>query len=394
MAYQEPYDKFATDVIHAGQEPEQWTSRMVVPAITMSTTFKQEKPGELACGRYEYSRGGNPTRDCLEKCVAKIEAGFGALAFASGLAATTAVCQTFLSKGDHIVTSDDVYGGTNRLFSRILSKMGVTASFVDLEDLDKVRAAFKPETKLVWIETPTNPTMKIIDIQEVTAIAREKGVLSCVDNTFMSAYFQRPIALGADMTFHSATKYMNGHSDVVMGLVICKTEDLYKQLHFTQFAAGAIPSPFDSYLCNRGLKTLHVRMERHHRNAIACAKMLVDHPKIEKINYPGHESHPRHHIMLKQATGCSGMMGLWLKDANLDMAGKFLSSLKVFTLAESLGGFESLAEHPMVMTHASVPADQRVILGITENFIRLSVGLEDEADLVADLKQAIEKAYE
>ena len=269
------WNNFATDAIHAGQEPERWNSRMVVPAITMSTTFKQEKPGELAAGKYEYSRGGNPTRDCLEECLAAIECGTHGLAFSSGLAATNAIITTFLKTGDHIITSDDVYGGTNRLFQRVLGNMGITASFINLEDEAELEKAFKPNTKLVWIETPTNPTMKIIDIRAVTTIARNHNCLSVVDNTFMSAYFQRPILLGADMTFHSATKYMNGHSDVVMGLVITRTKEIHEKLYFTQFAVGAVPSPFDCYLVNRGLKTLHVRMERHFQNAKAVAKFLL-----------------------------------------------------------------------------------------------------------------------
>jgi len=388
------WDNFATDALHVGQSPKKWNSRMVVPPITMSTTFAQEAPGQLAEGKYEYSRGGNPTRDCLEECLAAMECGSHGLAFSSGLAATNAIITSFLKNGDHIITSDDVYGGTNRLFQRVLSNMGITASFINLEDEAELEKAFKPNTKLVWIETPTNPTMKIIDIRAVTDIARKNNCLSVVDNTFMSAYFQRPITLGADMTFHSATKYMNGHSDVVMGLVVTKTAELHKKLYFTQFAVGAVPSPFDCYLCNRGLKTLHVRMERHFSNAQACAKMLLEHPKVEKINYPGDASHPRHHIVRKNCTGSSGMLAFWMKDATKAQASKFLSSLKVFTLAESLGGFESLAEHPAIMTHASVPEEERKKLNIGDNFIRLSVGIEDEADLVNDLKQALEAAYQ
>lgn len=387
------WDSFATKAIHVGQDPEQWKSMMVVPPITMSTTFKQLKPGQCAAGKYEYSRSGNPTRECLENCIAAVESGSNGLAFASGLAATNAIITSFLENGDHIITSDDVYGGTNRLFKRVLAKMGITASFVDLEDLEEVKKAFKPNTKLVWIETPTNPTMKIIDVRAVSTIARERNCLSVVDNTFMSSYFQRPITLGADMTFHSATKYMNGHSDVVMGLVITRTPELHEKLYFTQYAVGAVPSPFDCYLCNRGIKTLAVRMEKHFENAQAVCDMLLSHPKVEKINWPGSPTHPRHHIVRKNATGSSGMIAFWLKDANLEQAGKCLSAMKVFTLAESLGGFESLAEHPAVMTHASVPADQRALLGIGDNFIRLSVGIEDKDDLVNDLRQAIDAAY-
>jgi len=287
----------------------------------------------------------------------------------------------------------DVYGGTNRLFQRVLANMGIEASFVNLEDLSAVEAAFKPNTKIVWVETPTNPTMKIIDIRAVCEIARNKGALSVVDNTFMSAYFQRPIALGADMTFHSATKYMNGHSDSVMGLVITNTQEHHDKLYFTQYAVGAIAAPFDCYLANRGLKTLHVRMEQHFENAKAVCKALLESEYVEKINYPGDESHPRFHITKKNATGCSGMVAFWIKGGTVDHATKFLQNLKVFTLAESLGGFESLAEHPALMTHASVPADERKLLGIGDNFIRLSVGIEDKEELVADIQQALKAAF-
>jgi len=384
------WDSFATKALHTGQDPEKWKSRMVVPPITLSTTFKQLEPGK---GEYEYGRSGNPTRFCLEECVADLESGTHGHAFSSGLAATNAIITTFLKTGDHIITSDDVYGGTNRLFNRVLKNLGITASFVNLEDLDSVKNAFKPETKLVWIETPTNPTMKIIDIRSVCDIAREHGALTVVDNTFMSSYFQRPILLGADMTFHSATKYMNGHSDVVMGLVVTKTKELHDKLYFTQYAVGAVPSPFDCYMVNRGLKTLHVRMERHFENAKLVIKFLKSHPKIESINYPGDESHPRFGITKKNATGCSGMMAFWLKDADLSVSTKLLQSLKVFTLAESLGGFESLAELPAVMTHASVPEAARKSLKIGDNFVRLSVGIEDGESLVEDLRQALDAAY-
>jgi len=384
------WENFATKAIHEGQDPEKWKSRMVVPPITLSTTYKQLEPG---VGEYEYSRSGNPTRFCLEECIAAIEDGSYGHCFASGLAATHGIINAFLEKGDHIITSDDVYGGTNRLFKRQLSKQGIDASFVNMEDVECVRAAVKPNTKLIWMETPTNPTMKVIDIREVAKVAKEAGALSVVDNTFMSSYFQRPLHLGADMSFHSATKYMNGHSDVVMGMVICRSKDVHDKLYFNQYACGAVPSPFDCYLVNRGLKTLHVRMEQHQKNAIACCAFLKNHPLVEKIKYAGDESHPRHHIMRKNATGCSGMMGFWIKGGTMENAKVFLQNLKVFTLAESLGGFESLAEHPAVMTHASVPANERELLGIGDNFIRLSVGIEDEAALVADLDQALKAAF-
>merc|ERR1712127_307565 len=347
------WDKFATKAIHAGQDPEKWSSRMVVPPITLSTTYKQLSPG---VGEYEYSRSGNPTRFCLEECIAAIEDGEYGHAFASGLAATHGIINSFLEQGDHIITSDDVYGGTNRLFKRQLSKQG-------------------------------------IDIRAVADVARAAGALSVVDNTFMSSYFQRPLHLGADMSFHSATKYMNGHSDVVMGLVICRSKEVHDKLYFNQYACGAVPSPFDCYLVNRGLKTLHVRMEQHQKNAIACCNFLKNHPLVSKIKYAGDVDHPRHHIMRKNATGCSGMMGFWIKDGTLENATLFLQNLKVFTLAESLGGFESLAEHPALMTHASVPESEREILEIGDNFIRLSVGIEDEASLVNDLDQALKAAF-
>jgi len=386
------FESFATKAIHEGQEPEKWKSMMVVPPITLSTTFKQLKPG---VGEFEYGRSGNPTRFCLEECMAAVEDGNYGHAFSSGLAATNAVISSFLEQGDHIVTSDDVYGGTNRLFQRVLKKQGITASFVNMEDVNCVKDALKknPNTKLVWIETPTNPTMKVVDITEVCAAAKAAGALSCVDNTFMSSYFQRPLTLGADMVFHSATKYMNGHSDVVMGMVMCRSKEIHEKLYFTQYAVGAVPSPFDCYLVNRGMKTLHVRMERHFENAKKLCAFLKNHPRIERIKYPGDESHPRHNIMRKNATGCSGMMGFWMKEGTLENASQFLANLKVFTLAESLGGFESLAEHPAVMTHASVPAAEREILGIGDNFIRLSVGIEDAEALIADVDQALKAAY-
>merc|ERR1712127_492443 len=350
------WDNFATKAIHAGQSPEKWSSRMVVPPITLSTTYKQLSPG---VGEYEYSRSGNPTRFCLEECVAAIEDGEYGHAFASGLAATH----------------------------------GIINSFLNMEDVDCVKAAIKPNTKLIWMETPTNPTMKVIDIRAVADVARAAGALSVVDNTFMSSYFQRPLHLGADMSFHSATKYMNGHSDVVMGLVICRSKEVHDKLYFNQYACGAVPSPFDCYLVNRGLKTLHVRMEQHQKNAIACCKFLKSHPLVSKIKYAGDVDHPRHHIMRKNATGCSGMMGFWIKDGTLENATLFLQNLKVFTLAESLGGFESLAEHPALMTHASVPESERELLEIGDNFIRLSVGIEDEQSLVDDLDQALKAAF-
>jgi len=333
--------------------------------------------------------------------MAAVEGGKWGHSFSSGLAATNAIITSFLQQGDHIVTSDDVYGGTNRLFNRVLAKQGITASFVNMEDENCVKEALakNPNTKIVWMETPTNPTMKVLDVTELCKVVKQAEkdmntrIYTVVDNTFMSSYFQRPLMLGADMAFHSATKYMNGHSDVVMGMVMCKEDAIHEALYFTQYAVGATPSPFDCYMVNRGMKTLHVRMEKHFENAKKLCAFLKTHPKVEKIKYPGDASHPRHNIMRKNATGCSGMMGFWMKDGTIENASQFLSNLKVFTLAESLGGFESLAEHPAVMTHASVPADQRAILGIGDNFIRLSVGIEDADSLINDCDQALKAAY-
>uniref|UniRef100_H2ZCQ4 Cystathionine gamma-lyase n=1 Tax=Ciona savignyi TaxID=51511 RepID=H2ZCQ4_CIOSA len=331
-----PFSKFATDAIHVGQEPEQWNSMMVVPPITPSTTFKQFGPGELAEG-YEYSRSGNPTRRCLEKCVAALEAAKYGLAFSSGLAATMTIINS-LKSGDHIISTDDVYGGTNRYFQKIAAKFGLEFSFVDFTDISNVQKAMKPNTKVIWVETPTNPTMKVTDIRAVADVEKPSDCFIVVDNTFMSSYFQRPLLLGADIVFHSATKYMNGHSDVVMGLVATNNEEIYKKLAFLQYATGPVPSAFDCYLVNRGLKTLALRMEQHQKNAIQVAKWLESNCCVERVNYPGLPSHPQFEVMKKQATGCSGMIAFWLK-GDLQNAKTFLKSLKVFTLAESLGGY-------------------------------------------------------
>lgn len=393
MSGEAPYKSFGTDAIHAGQEPEKWDSRSVVPLIGLSTTFKQESPGVLRHDKYEYSRGGNPTRECLEECVAKIENGKHALAYASGLAATMSMVEALLENGDHAVTGDDLYGGTNRYFNKVASKHGVEFTMVDVRNPDNVVAAIKPNTKMVWFELMSNPLLRIGDVKTIAekVHAVNKDIVVCVDNTFLSSYNARPLDLGADVVMHSATKYMNGHSDVVMGLLAMKSDELKKKLMFAQFAIGAVPSAFDCYLVNRGLKTLHVRMQRHGENGLACAKFLESHDRVAGVSYPGLPSHPQHEVFKTIARGCSGMVVFYIK-GGLQEAKTFLASLKVFTLAESLGGFESLAEHPAIMTHASVPEDQRKILGISDTFIRLSVGLEDEADLLADLDQALKAA--
>uniref|UniRef100_A0A0B8RS11 Cystathionine gamma-lyase n=1 Tax=Philothamnus irregularis TaxID=1899461 RepID=A0A0B8RS11_9SAUR len=384
-----PFKHFATQAIHVGQEPEQWSSLAVVPPISLATTFKQRAPGQHS--GFEYSRCGNPTRDCLEKAVAALDGGKHCLAYASGLAATVNIAH-LLKAGDTVICTDDVYGGTNRYFRRIATDMGLKAVFVDCTKLECLEAAITPETKLVWIETPTNPMLKVVDIQGCANIVhKHKGVILVVDNTFMSAYFQRPLSLGADICMYSATKYMNGHSDVVMGLVSLNSNELHEKLRFLQYSIGAIPSPFDCYLCNRGLKTLPIRMKQHFRNAMAVAQYLESDPRVEKVIFPGLQSHPQYDLMQRQCTGCPGMISFYIK-GNLENASRFLKNLKLFTLAESLGGYESLAEHPAIMTHASVPKEDREVLGISDTLIRISIGLEDSEDLLEDLDQALKAA--
>uniref|UniRef100_A0ACB8F3P3 Uncharacterized protein n=1 Tax=Sphaerodactylus townsendi TaxID=933632 RepID=A0ACB8F3P3_9SAUR len=340
---------------------------------------------------FEYSRCGNPTRDCLEKAVAALDGAKYCLAFASGLAATLNIAH-LLKAGDTIICTDDVYGGTNRYFRRIATQLGLKAVFVDCTKLECLEAAITPDTKLVWLETPTNPMMKVIDIQGCADVVhKHKGVILAVDNTFMSAYFQRPLALGADICMYSATKYMNGHSDVVMGLVSVNDSDLYERLKFLQYSLGAVPSPFDSYLCNRGLKTLPIRMKQHFHNALVIARYLESDPRVERVLFPGLASHPQYELMKRQTTGCPGMISFYIK-GNLESATTFLKNLKLFTLAESLGGYESLAEHPAIMTHASVPKADREALGISDTLIRMSIGLEDCEDLLEDLDQALKAA--
>lgn len=385
------FKSFATDAIHIGQEPEQWSSMAVVPPISLSTTFKQQSPGNHA--GFEYSRSGNPTRNCLEKAVAALDGAKHSLAFASGLAATVTITH-MLKKGDGIVCMDDVYGGTNRYFQRVAAEFGLETTFADCTKPELLKAALKPNTKLVWLETPTNPMMKVVDIKACSDLVHEhsKDIIVVVDNTFMSAYFQRPLALGADICMYSATKYMNGHSDVVMGLASVNRDDLNERLRFLQNAIGGVPSPFDCYLCNRGLKTLHLRMERHFENAMAAAKFLEADPRVERVIFPGLPSHPQYETMKKQCTGCPGMITFYIK-GKLEHATTFLSNLKMFAVAESLGGYESLAEHPAIMTHASVPENERAVLGISDTLIRLSVGLEDAADIIEDLDQALNAAH-
>uniref|UniRef100_A0A1I7ZKZ0 cystathionine gamma-lyase n=1 Tax=Steinernema glaseri TaxID=37863 RepID=A0A1I7ZKZ0_9BILA len=390
MAFQS-FPGIGTLAIHVGQEPEQWDMNQVVPPISLSTTYKQDKPAEPK--GHDYSRAGNPTRDVLEKNLAALEGADNARVFGSGLAAASAMI-SYLNSGDHVICSDDVYGGTQRLFRRVFApKNGLEFTFSDLTDIEEFKKLLKPNTKLIWLESPSNPLLKVVDIEAVSNAAREfnKDIVVVVDNTFMSPVFQRPLSLGADVVIHSITKYINGHSDVVMGTVITNNKEIDEHLFFQQLAVGAVPSAFDCYLVNRGIKTLHLRMRAHMENALDVAKFLEAHSLVEKVYYPELPSHPQHAVHKKQTKGMSGMISFYLK-GGLEESRKFLSALKVFVLAESLGGYESLAELPSVMTHASVPEDERAKLGITDNLIRLSVGCEDKEDIIADLDQALKLA--
>lgn len=375
---------FGTRAIHAGQAPEPVTGAVMTP-IFQTSTFAQESPGKNR--GYEYARTGNPTRTAYQECVAALEGAKFALAFSSGLATTDAILHT-LKAGDHVLCCDDVYGGTFRIFDKVYRKLGLEFTFMDFSDLSKVEAAFQPNTKLLWMETPTNPMLKILDIEALTALARRKKAISVVDNTFMSSYFQKPLALGADVVVHSVTKYMNGHSDVVGGVLATSHSQLHEDLKFYQNAVGAVPAPMDCFLVMRGLKTLQLRMERHEKNAMEVAHFLEKHPQVEKVIYPGLESHPQHKLARKQMSGFGGMITFFIK-GDLNTAKKFLERVQIFTLAESLGGVESLIEHPAIMTHASIPIENRMKLGIHDNLIRISTGIEDVADLIADLRQAL-----
>ena len=374
--------RFGTRAIHAGQEPDPVTGAVMTP-IYYTSTYAQTAPGEHK--GYEYSRTHNRTRYALEANLASLEGGAGGLCFASGLAATATLLDLF-DTGTHVIACDDLYGGTFRLFDKVFRRLGFEFTYVDpLGGAAAIEAAIKPTTKLVWVETPTNPMLKIVDIAAVAAVCKTKGLLLAVDNTFMTPYLQRPLELGADVVAHSLTKYLNGHSDVVGGALIFKDAGLRDRVAFLQNAVGAVISPMDSFMVLRGTKTLHVRMDRHEQNARQLAAWLAQHPQVEKVIYPGLESHPQHALAKKQQRGFGGMISFVLR-GNLDSARRFLSACQVFTLAESLGGVESLIEHPAIMTHASVPAENRAKLGIVDGFIRLSVGIEDVADLQADLE--------
>ncbi|MGZ3449471.1 MAG: cystathionine gamma-synthase [Polyangiales bacterium] len=376
-----------TLAIHAGYEPDP-VHGAVMPPIVLSTTFAQEGPG--AHKGFDYGRSGNPTRNSLEACIAALEGGSHGLAYASGCAATTNVLH-LLRPGDHSLSGDDVYGGTFRILDKVMKPLGYEMTFLDMSDLGRVQSAMKPNTKLVWMETPSNPMLKIFDIAGVAEIAKKSGALLAVDNTFATPVLQRPLELGASLVVHSTTKYLNGHSDAVGGAIVTKDAGLHERLRFLQNAIGAIPSPFDCYLVLRGLKTLPVRVRQHVASARAIAEKLVEHPQVVRVHYPGLQSHPGHAVASRQMKGPGGMISFDLK-GNLEQARAFLKALRVFVCAESLGGVESLAEHPAIMTHASVPAESRRALGIADGLVRLSVGLEDESDLWADLERGFAAA--
>ncbi|MGC4130188.1 MAG: cystathionine gamma-synthase [Bergeyella sp.] len=376
--------KFNTKVIHGGQHNESATGAVNVP-VFLTSTFAQKSPG-IHSG-YEYSRGANPTRQALEDALASIENGARGLAFSSGLAATDCVMR-LLNPGDEVIACDDLYGGTYRMFTKLYEKYGLKFHFVNFDNLSEVEKTITEKTKLIWIETPTNPLMKLADIKAVTELAKGKDILVAVDNTFATPYIQKPLDLGADIVMHSATKYLGGHSDVVAGALVAKTRELGEKLHFIQFAGGGILGPMDSYLVLRGIKTLSLRMQKHCENGIKIAEYLVKHPKVGKVYYPGISSHPQYKIAVNQMkNGYGGMVSFTFKSGLKEDAVKFLERIKIFTLAESLGGVESLANHPATMTHASIPEDIRKEAGITDDLVRLSVGIEDIEDLIEGLEK-------
>jgi len=375
--------KFETRAIHAGQTPDPSTGAIMTP-ITLASTYVQESPGVFK--GYDYSRAGNPTRTAFEACLADLEGGKFGFALSSGCAATATVLH-LLSAGDHVIAGDDLYGGTGRLFNKVFKQLGLQFTYVDLTNPENFKAAIQPNSRLLWLETPSNPNLKISDLRGLTKLAKSKGILSVVDNTFMSPYFQRPLELGADIVMHSTTKYIGGHSDLIGGALVTSNPELGEKLAFLLKSIGAIASPFDSYMGLRSLKTLAVRMRAHQENAMAVADFLSRHKNVEKMLYPGHRSHPQHELAKSQMAGFGGMISIYLK-GGLSEARRAVENVKLFALAESLGGVESLIEHPAIMTHASVPPDRRAKLGISDNFLRLSVGIESADDLIRDLEQA------
>lgn len=377
--------KFGTKAIHAGAEADPATGAIMTP-IYQTSTYVQESPGKNK--GYGYARGKNPTREALQKNIAALENGKHCICFSSGMGATDAVMK-LLRPGDEVITGDDLYGGSYRMFTKIFANYGIKFHFINLTDANNIKKYVNKNTKMIWAETPTNPTMQIIDIEACSAIAKENNFLLAVDNTFASPFLQNPLAFGADIVMHSATKYLGGHSDVVMGALIVNDDKLQEQLYFILNSCGANPGPMDCFLVMRGIKTLHLRMERHCYNGKHIAEYLNTHPKIAKVYWPGFESHPNHAIAKKQMKDFGGMISIVLKDKTVENTFKVASSFKVFSLAESLGGVESLINHPATMTHASIPKEERDKAGVVENLLRLSVGVEDVEDLLEDLKQAL-----
>ncbi|MFY7707017.1 MAG: cystathionine gamma-synthase [Flavobacteriales bacterium] len=378
--------KFGTKAIHAGQEPDPTTGAIMTP-IYQTSTYVQEAPGQHK--GYAYARGKNPTRTALEKCLAALENAKHGLCFSSGMGAADAVIK-LLRPGDEVIATDDLYGGTYRMFTKVFANYGIVFHFIDMHDLELVKQTVNAKTKMLWLETPTNPMMKIIDIHELVTIAKVNSLITLVDNTFASPYLQNPLDMGADIAMHSATKYLGGHSDVVMGALMTNSDALYEQLAFIANSCGATPGPMDSFLVLRGLKTLHLRMKAHCSNGAAVAKFLKSHPKVGKVYWPGFEDHPNHAVAKKQMRDFGGMISFTLKSDSFEEASKLAQKLEVFSLAESLGGVESLVGHPASMTHASIPREERIKTGLVDSLLRLSVGVEDEEDLIQDLKQALD----
>nr|XP_018904036.1 PREDICTED: putative cystathionine gamma-lyase 2 isoform X1 [Bemisia tabaci]XP_018904038.1 PREDICTED: putative cystathionine gamma-lyase 2 isoform X1 [Bemisia tabaci] len=382
---------FATKAIHTGAKPEQWTNNEIVPPIVLSTTFKQLGPGQDK--GYDYGRSNNPSREMLEKCLAALEGGLFCSCFSSGLGATSSIVNALLNAGDHVICIKSVYGGNFRYFSEVAPRSGIEISFVDVSDMNILLDTFKSNTKLLWLENPTNPMMDVVDVPTISKVVKDRNekIIIVVDNTFQTSFFQRPLELGADISVHSLTKYLNGHSDVVMGATITNNGTINSRIQFVQNACGAVPSPFDCFLVTRSLKTLQVRMREHMTNGLAVGKFLETHPMVIKVLHPGLPSHPDHALALRQWSGCSGMLSFYIR-GSFEQSKVFFSSLKLFSLAISLGGYESLVDLPARMTHAAMPLDEQLAVGITDTLIRLSVGLENVNDLIEDLKQALNEA--
>ena len=378
--------KFGTKTIHAGVKPDPSTGAIMTP-IFQTSTYVQKSPGDHF--GYEYARTQNPTRDVLQHNLAALENGSFGIAYSSGLAAMDTIMK-MLSPGDEIISTNDLYGGSYRLMTKVYEKFGIKSHFIPLSDIELFKQTISPQTKLIWIETPTNPMLNIIDIESICAIAKEHNILTCVDNTFASPYLQTPLDLGADIVLHSATKYINGHSDVILGAIIVKDEALAQKFYFLQNAAGAVPGPQDCFLTLRGIKTLHLRVERACQNAVTIAQYLRNHPKVNNTYYPGFEDHPNHDIAKKQMRHFGAMVSFDMHNDSYELAQKVLSNTHYFHLAESLGGVESLIGHPASMTHASIPRAERLKVGLTDSLIRLSVGVEDVEDLIEDLSQALD----